>query len=635
MNWHPTATLVGLPGMPVGSARAITFHGPARGWIYRRGRGRGYEWREDSLPEPTRAALAAARARRTGPRTLPNERYAAIADARLEILDALDRWLGGWTGGGKDAALDAFAAEYQAGAISVSPETRTAIPRCRRSTLYEWCRARREGGWSALMPRHAECGKTATIDADAELKGMLASFILEFHPHDSAPMARRWLIARCGEDRVPCLSAVKRWMARWRKVNARALSAVTDPDGHRSRYQVAYGDASAGVVALNQLWELDSTPADVLCTDGRHALIGAVDVFSRRPKVHVAPVSRASEIAGGLLRRAILDWGAPQVVRTDEGKDYVSKHVRRALGDMQIEHEILPPYSPEKKPFVERFFGTLTRGLLAYLPGFAGHNVADRQRIRDRRSFAERRGEDTAETYRVDLTAADLQSRIDAWIETVYEHTPHDGLGGRTPFEAAAGQPVHRIDDERALDLLLAPPPSGSPYRTPGKHGLRVDGGTYIAPELAAWIGYAVEVRIDPTDLGVVYAFAGDVIPPHVTAEPGQFIGRAEDPARLGIDRAEVAARAKAHGRAADRAGREHARALKREFDPLAAMEDVLEHAAARTGQVLMFERPADRHTTPALTEAASAREGNVQSGDAAWLERYEHIILSRQEGAS
>ena len=184
--------------------------------------------------------------------------------------------------------------------------------------------------------------------------------------------------------------------------------------------------------------KLDSTPADVICADGRYSLNGVLDVYSRRARVLVRPTSRATAIVAA-LRRALLDRSVSEIVRTDEGKDYVSRHVRRVLADLGIEHDILPPYSPESKPFIEHFFGTLARGCLAYLPGFAGHNVTQRQAIRARRSFAARRGESAADAYRVKLAAADLQERIDAWIETVYEREPHGGLDGRAPFEAAAG----------------------------------------------------------------------------------------------------------------------------------------------------------------------------------------------------
>ena len=530
-HWHPTAALVGLPGMPA-TARPITCHGPKRGWVRRRRR--GYEWLESSLPAPAREALAAARAAPAGStRSLPNERYAALADARLEILAALDRWLDAEQPARLNDGLVTFAERYVAGEIPISPETREAIPQFTHRSLHRWRRDRREGGGTGLMPRYAACAtKTSRIDADPELAGRLEAYIYQ-HPKGSAPFARRWLIARCGADRVPGVRAVRAWMARWKAANASSLLAVTDPDGWRSRYEVAYGDAAAGVVKINQRWELDSTLADMLCTDGRHALVQVFEVYSRRAMVLVTPTSRSTAIAA-VLRRALLEWGIPDMAVTDQGKDYVSNHVCRLLADLRIEHKPVAPYRPDLKPFVERFFGTLTRGLFQYLPGYTGPTVAERQAIRNRRSFAERHGE--PETFGVALTAAELQERIDAWIEHVYEREPHSGLDGQTPFLAAAGQPVQRIVDERALDLLLAPPPKGGKYRTPGKDGLKVEGGTYLAGELAPFTGYRVELRIDPTDWGVVYAFAGDVIPAHLDYVPGQFIARAVDTRRLGVD---------------------------------------------------------------------------------------------------
>ena len=97
---------------------------------------------------------------------------------------------------------------------------------------------------------------------------------------------------------APSTRALQRWLQAWRAdpANARALSAVSDPDGHRSRKGPALGNREAGVDAPNALWELDSTPADVLCTDGRHVIVGAIDVWSRRARVLVVPVSRAVAI---------------------------------------------------------------------------------------------------------------------------------------------------------------------------------------------------------------------------------------------------------------------------------------------------------------------------------------------------
>ena len=182
----------------------------------------------------------------------------------------------------------------------------------------------------------------------------------------------------------------------------------------------------------------------------------------------VVPTSRATAIAA-LLRHCILEWGVPEAVRTDEGKDYTSRHVLGVLADLEIEHRPCPPYTPEAKPFVERFLGTLTRDLFASLPGFSGHDVAQAQARRPRKSFATRRaerarikesGEDDTVIYGAALSAEELQARCVSCCDTIYGRWPHSGLGGISPFACRASwaEPVRQVHDERALDALLAEP---------------------------------------------------------------------------------------------------------------------------------------------------------------------------------
>src|SRR6185312_14284615 len=103
--------------------------------------------------------------------------------------------------------------------------------------------------------------------------------------------------------------------------------------------------------------------------------------------------------------------------------------------------------------------GTMQRGLMRTLPGFVGHSVADRKVIEGRKSFAARLGEQAEDMFAVELTAAQLQQHLDDWCAHVYGAKPHAGLKGLTPFAAAAtaGGSVRRIEDPRALDMLLAP----------------------------------------------------------------------------------------------------------------------------------------------------------------------------------
>ena len=613
-RWHRTADLVGLPGMPK-SARSIQLHGARKGWVHRTvawgNRANVLEWLESSLPAETQTALRAARGEDTpqeSPDTpppdltalIPDTGSADLMDARAHVVMTFEAWHAA-TGGPLVAALRAFVSAWAAGEIAAPAETFELIPSLHWSTLQRWRSLWHKSGVRALQARSG--GRKPLIERDPDVADLVASMIFQRPDHVTARHIHRALRTRHPDARIPTIRAIRRYMARFKIDYALDLDAVTDRDGHRSRNRPAFGDASADITALNQLWELDSTPADLLCTDGkRYAIVGAIDVWSRRGKLLLAPVSCSAAIAA-LLRRCLLDWGVPEEIRTDEGADYTSKHIRRVIGDLGVTHDILPPYSPDQKPFVERFLGTVSRDLLSQLPGFTGHNVAEREKLRGRKSFADRRGKKEPALFEVALSPEQLQARLDTWCEALYGREAHSGLGGQSPFLQAASwsHPVRTVD-ERSLDILLAPP-AGDGTRVIQKRGIMVDGGCYIAAEFGLHMSARVQVRQDPGDWGRIYVFDAE----------GRFICVAEDPVRTGIDRAEVAARAKALAAQADKAARKWARDLKRAHRPGSIMDEVLDAAAAAAGTVTPFPAPATPHDSPGLRAAEAANGPSAQ----------------------
>ena len=514
------------------------------------------------------------------------------ARARLRAVQHAEELAGG---GMRKLAADRVAAE----AAGVSAVAVGAWRRAAQGTS-EDVRVRALLEW----PRTGRPSSIGFLEAEE-----LEALVNQHAGHLTAEFARQALEARLGV--VLKLSTVRRWLRRHREQNKRAIGAVTDPDRHRSRRKPAAGDMAAGIRRPNQLWELDSTIADVICRDGRRrALCAAIDIYTRSSLFLVAPTSRATALAA-LLRLCLLEWGVPETVRTDEGADYTSKHFLGVLADLEIEHRPCPPYTPEAKPFVERVIGTISRGLFAYLPGFAGHNVAQAQALRSRKSFAARRGETPSVTLGADLDPEALQERIDVWASAVYARSPHAGLGGASPFERATSWagPLRRIGDERALDALLEEPIG----RTVQKKGIAFERGFCIAGELGALVGEKVCIRRDPAARGRIHVYrAMD------DGRPGAFVCIAADPAKTDIDQAETAARMKAAGSAADRKARGRARDLKRRLKPEAAMDDVLAYQAERAEKVVALPRRAEAHEPPALAEAAAAAGASAAKGRAA-----------------
>ncbi|MEJ8827502.1 Mu transposase C-terminal domain-containing protein [Variovorax humicola] len=85
-----------------------------------------------------------------------------------------------------------------------------------------------------------------------------------------------------------------------------------------------------------------------------------------------------------------------------------------------------PAYQPDDRPFIERFFGTVTatlsRRLPGALPGRAGAQTA-LKRLRD-----------PQDTMRLIVTTQELEELLDLTVWN-YHGTPHSGLGGLTPLE--------------------------------------------------------------------------------------------------------------------------------------------------------------------------------------------------------
>lgn len=614
--WFTTRELVGLPGLPK-DRRPILAKADREQWRWRQraGKGGGREYAIDNLPVETRTALAL-RAAESGDEREPaetpidrrllaearaglNGTQRAALDASAWILSDLDQFHGR-AGLSWPLAYRWYARSYNDGAVAAPDEVLAAYPTVSPGGLKKWREKVLREGVAGLARKWGQHRKgSGFIDSHPEIRDLVVGMLAAM-PHVDAAQVMRVIDTRHPDLDCRGLSvrSLRRWISGWKEANAAVFEAVRNPDQFRRRRTVAFGSASDGVLALNQVWELDSTPTDIITEDGRrHAVVGCVDVWSRRVMFIVAPTSRAVAVTA-LLRKAILAWGVPATVKTDNGADYVSKHVRRVLLDLGVTHDICPPFSPNSKPHIERVLGTMSHQLMELLPGYIGHDVVERKAIEHRKTFAARHGGESA--IQVGVSSEELQAKVDDWAEYAYGRAVHGGLDGMSPFEKACTwtAPVARVGDERALDMLLAEAPGQGGYRQVTNKGIRLDRGTFIAPELGRYIGEQVAVRYDPMDLGVIYVFE---------AETGQFVCKAECPERTGIDRRKATAAAKADQK---QFVGEKVRALKREaaaITPERVAEEWLRREAEKAGRVVALPRPAADHVTEALIEAGLA----------------------------
>ena len=524
------------------------------------------------------------------------------AQARLTMLTLYDRFCDHYSGSNIKKTRAAFCDAYNSGQIQADDWLVEALPSVCANSIVNWRRTLNRDGAAALAgARGAHRKGKSVIEQNAEIKALILG-MLHQSPHVSAKLIMRALRARHSEEDLPSYRTVQRFLSNWKENNRAAFTAAVNPDAWKNKFMPAFGDASETIERLNQQWEMDSTPGDIILEDGkRYALIGVIDVFSRRLKLHVSPTSRATAIAA-LTRRAMLDWGVPETVKTDNGSDYTSKHMIAVFEGLDIDQELCPPFEPWHKPHIERAFGTFARDLLELLPGYIGHNVADRKAIEARKSFAERLTQKDKQPIECRMSAVALQEFCDQWCEAIYHQDNHGGLDDRTPYEVAASwnEPVRKILDERALDVLLAEHVGTRQVR---KDGLWIDRGNYIAAELGLHMGETVKIRIDATDYGTVYVFDLD----------GEFICRAQDPARTGISRQEVAAAASAKAKKVYQESRRIGKQLAKEARTEDVVSDILRSRAEEAGKLVILPRPSDSHQTEALIQSGiAARAGET-----------------------
>ncbi|WP_444453207.1 DNA-binding protein [Rhodobacter capsulatus] len=267
------AKLPGLPPSPRGVAKRVQ----SEGWAARttqvrkrKGRGGGLEFSIELLPDEARAELIRREANPGEPVNVitlrENDPLIGVErdrrDARLHVLGALDefRIANGLTI--SDAAA-MFPDAWSGRLIAAPDDIRLQIPSVSTRTLYEWRTIRRRDGDDALgIDRR---GRPAKIEAAADgavvtaLLGAIAkqSFL-------SADQLGAYLRDRFG-DALPEISerTIQRARSKYEAEHRNALLAIRDPDKFRSTVEHSATN-STFAAGLNDLWQIDASPADVI-----------------------------------------------------------------------------------------------------------------------------------------------------------------------------------------------------------------------------------------------------------------------------------------------------------------------------------------------------------------------------------
>lgn len=529
-------------------------------------------------------------------------------DARLAVLRAFASFSRGQHQLTQQSLMSIFVSRYNVGDLSVDEWVRERLPKLSTRSLFRWKAA--EANNPNKLGHDPAASRTGTGLIDTAFEGRLKGFILGMiatQPHIFAEELRDQIRYEFGDvlpDRqgapkpVPPVRTLQAYVKALKVREAVVLAQWTNPDHYRSAMAPSGTRSHRWVQRPNQLWMIDASPIDALCVDGRHTIYACIDVATRRTLLYVSRTPRASAVAM-LMRLAILEWGVPAEVKTDNGSDFVARDTKRLLDYLGIAQTLSDPYTPQQKGHVERVIKTFQHKFAVLLPGYVGHSVADRKAIEERKSFADRLGQADDKTFGVELTGAQLQAYATEWVETKYQHRPHAGLRksplGRTPFLAAAAsnEEVRRVD-ARALDVLLMPVAGGDGVRTVTKTGVRIDKFHYVC--LAALPGDRLFVRMDPADAGRAYAFS---------VATGVFVGEALCAELAGVDPVELTRAHKAAQAALLEDRRRDAKVEARKIKKGPNLiERQLEVSRRDVPDVIPFRKRETEHVTPAIAAA-------------------------------
>ena len=206
-----------------------------------------------------------------------------------------------------------------------------------------------------------------------------------------------------------------------------------------------------------------------------------------------------------------LGYATWQWFKLDNAKANLSTDVRHALGQfIGCMINAGPPHTPDDRPYIERFFGSIASNLSSRLPGYTGTHPKD-----IRRALSDPKG-----NARLHVSLAEIHELLEATI-AAYNATPHDGLNGRTPLEAVEhsvrtrGAMLNWLPDVKRRTLCLMQTPKRVIVRGYLHQGQRPHVNFYgvrytnvMLASTASFLGQELHLYYNSQDLRTVRAFS-------------------------------------------------------------------------------------------------------------------------------
>ena len=314
-----------------------------------------------------------------------------------------------------------------------------------RSTLDDWIRAYRRGGFQALLPKQrASVPRTSSALLDQ------AEALRRENPRRTCAQIQR-IIATANGGQGPSQSTIERHLRRLGLSRAALL-------GERE----AFGRFEAS--SPNELWVADCLHGPVI--EGKRAiLIAVLDDHSRLVVAARFAHAESTVRLEAVLRDAFQSRGVPARLYCDNGQIFTSRQLGRICAVMGIRLVHSAPGRPQGRGKIERFFRTLRDGLLVEL-----------------------------DSGSLSLSIKELERLLQAWIERVYHRRVHTETGV-TPLARYGGFTPRRPTEQELREAFM-----WQETRLVTKTAtVSLLGNRYEVDQ--ALCGRRVELRFDPYDL--------------------------------------------------------------------------------------------------------------------------------------
>jgi transposase InsO family protein len=208
-----------------------------------------------------------------------------------------------------------------------------------------------------------------------------------------------------------------------------------------------------------------------------------------------------------------LGFATWQWLKLDNAKANLAEDVRYALREfVGCCIDAGPAHTPDDRPYIERFFGSIAANLSSRMPGYTGSNARD-----VRRALSDPKGD-----LRLYVSLDEIEELLEAAIAT-YNATPHDGLNGRTPLQSieysvrSGGALLSWLPESKRRTLCLMHEPKRATVRGYLAQGQRPHVNFYgvrytndVLASTASFLGQELHLYYNSQDLRTVRAFAAD-----------------------------------------------------------------------------------------------------------------------------